>query len=175
MAFWRFDKNGAVLNYDAWIPNLNNWTALESGVDTANVVAAQLPTIKGLCGTIQERCVGPNTQYDSLATCVSTLSKKPYGNLDEAWGDNVVCRSIHVILTTIRPEVSLIIPCQFVSTVQYFFGAIANPSLIGALYACRANRRWKMYSHRLQRCLLFQRPSLVRRCDEDFHVSLGRS
>lgn len=27
------------------------------------------------------------------------------GNFDEAWGDNVVCRSIHLMLTVVRPEV----------------------------------------------------------------------
>ncbi|MCJ1250181.1 hypothetical protein MMC30_007407 [Trapelia coarctata] len=105
VAFWRFDKNGAVLKYDAWIPNLNKWSAVTNGVDISAVVQAQAPTIQGLCGAIQQRCVGPNTQYDSLATCVATLSKKPFGNYDEAWGDNVVCRTIHVLLAKIRPEV----------------------------------------------------------------------
>jgi len=36
--------------------------------------------------------------------CISTLSAKPFGTFDEAWGDNVVCRSVHVILAQVNPD-----------------------------------------------------------------------
>lgn len=29
---------------------------------------------------------------------------KPFGNYNQIWGDNVVCRTIHVILSELRPE-----------------------------------------------------------------------
>lgn len=44
----------------------------------------------------------------SVAQCVSTLSGKPFGSYDEVWADNVVCRTIHIILALVRPDVSSI-------------------------------------------------------------------
>lgn len=105
VAYWHFDEHGAVLKYDAWIPNLSNWSAVVTGGNAAYNPQLQAATIQGLCGGIQQRCVGSNTQYSSVADCISTLSQKPYGNLDEAWGDDVVCRTIHFLLTAIRPNI----------------------------------------------------------------------
>jgi hypothetical protein len=104
VAFWHFDKTGAVLKYDAWIPNLAVWTALVNGIDYSNPFI-QTATINAICPVIQQRCNGTNQQYSSVAQCVSTLESKPFGNYDETWGDNVSCRSIHLILTQIRPVV----------------------------------------------------------------------
>ena len=106
VAFWNFDETGAVLKYDAWIPNLSNYTATVSGGNSAYDLQLQAATIQELCGAVQQRCTGNNTQYSSVADCISVLSQKPFGNFDETWGDDVVCRTIHVILTAIRPEVS---------------------------------------------------------------------
>lgn len=47
-----------------------------------------------------------NTDIDSTENCIDTLSNKPFGTYDEVWGDNVVCRTIHVLLAAIRPEAS---------------------------------------------------------------------
>jgi hypothetical protein len=33
------------------------------------------------------------------------MATKPFGSYDEVWGDNVVCRNIHVLLTHVRPAV----------------------------------------------------------------------
>ena len=105
VAFWKFDRKGAVLKYDAWIPNLNDWIMAGLGIQISNPqVAAQ--SIQQLCGVTQQRCTGSNTQWDSIDQCIETLSQKPYGNYDEAWGDNIVCRTIHIILTQVRPQVS---------------------------------------------------------------------
>ncbi|KAF7926292.1 uncharacterized protein EAE98_006587 [Botrytis deweyae] len=30
---------------------------------------------------------------------------KPFGTFDETWGDNIVFRLVHVVLTQVRPEV----------------------------------------------------------------------
>jgi hypothetical protein len=105
VAFWRFDKKGAVLNYDAWIPNLNSWVA-QTTASNATQAQARAGTIYQICAATQMRCTGANTQWNSVEECVTTLSTKPYGNYDEAWGDNIVCRSIHVVLTQVRPDVS---------------------------------------------------------------------
>lgn len=37
--------------------------------------------------------------------CIATLLAKPFGTFDETWGDNIVCRLVHVVLTQVRPEV----------------------------------------------------------------------
>ncbi|MCJ1413606.1 hypothetical protein MMC19_007728 [Ptychographa xylographoides] len=106
VATWHFDPSGAVLYYDAFIPTLQNWTSLAlGGVDLLNR-EYQTAAIEGICAATQQRCVGANTQYTSVAVCVQTLAQKPFGDYDETWGDNVVCRSLHIILTLIRPDVS---------------------------------------------------------------------
>lgn len=58
-----------------------------------------------LCPVIQQRCTGSNQQYLDEAACVAELGVKNFGSFDEAWGDNVVCRQIHSLLTLVRPEV----------------------------------------------------------------------
>ncbi|KAJ7350014.1 hypothetical protein DFH08DRAFT_672177, partial [Mycena albidolilacea] len=104
IAFWQFDTEGAVLKYDAWIPNLDLSAPLSSGRDQYTLTGMN-DTIHGICGLQAQTCVGNNTVYDDVSDCVATLAAKPYGREDEAWGDNVVCRGIHVLLTKIRPEV----------------------------------------------------------------------
>jgi len=105
VAFWKFDDCGAVLKYDAWIPNLNDWIVAGLGLQISNP-QIDSESIDQLCYGTQQRCTGANTQWDSTDQCVETLSQKPYGNYDEAWGDNIVCRTIHLVLTQVRPDVS---------------------------------------------------------------------
>jgi hypothetical protein len=105
VAFWKFDECGAVLKYDAWIPNLNDWIVAGLGISISNP-QVDMQSIQQLCATTQQRCTGSNTQWSSIDECISTLSQKPYGNYDETWGDNIVCRTIHVVLTQVRPQVS---------------------------------------------------------------------
>ncbi|KAJ6553032.1 hypothetical protein B0H19DRAFT_1263453 [Mycena capillaripes] len=62
-------------------------------------------TIQAVCGQQAQTCVGNNTVYSSVGDYMQTPTAKPFGRLDEAWGDNVVCRTIHVLLTKFRPEV----------------------------------------------------------------------
>ncbi|KAJ7184890.1 hypothetical protein C8R46DRAFT_984001 [Mycena filopes] len=103
-AFWYFDKHGAVLRYDAWVPSLDRFVPAFHGYDIYNP-ARMNTTIEQVCGLQAQTCVGDNTVYASMADCVQTLSGKPFGRMDEAWGDNVVCRTIHVLLTKFRPAV----------------------------------------------------------------------
>lgn len=116
-AFWRFDAQGAVINYDAFIPNLSPWSAIASGQLTSNP-AFRAASIEQLCGLIENRCVGNNTQYQTARDCIEVLSNKPYGEFSEAWGDNFVCRVIHAILTQIRPEVCSILRSQLVQVAK---------------------------------------------------------
>ncbi|KAJ7114935.1 hypothetical protein C8R44DRAFT_629759 [Mycena epipterygia] len=106
VAFWHFDEEGAVLKYDAWIPSLDRYynTVHGVGFDLYSPAGMNV-TIQQICGLQAQTCVGNNTVYDGVADCVQTLTAKTFGRLDEAWGDNVVCRLIHVLLTKIRPEV----------------------------------------------------------------------
>lgn len=104
VAFWRFDKHGAVLKYDAWIPNLNSWVQSTSPAPLTDP-QFQLQNIQQVCAVTQMRCTGANAQWDSIDQCVVTLLQRPYGNYDEAWGDNIVCRNIHLVLTQVRPDV----------------------------------------------------------------------
>ena len=50
----------------------------------------------------------------SVLTCTLELETKPFGTFDEVWGDDVVCRLIHVILAQIRPDVCIAPPSPFV-------------------------------------------------------------
>ncbi|KAK3900428.1 hypothetical protein C8A05DRAFT_17269 [Staphylotrichum tortipilum] len=103
VAFWRFDDHGAVLKYDAWIPNLHSWVESTTAAYVADP-AFRAASIQQICAGTQARCTGANTQWASVDECVAALSQKTYGSYDEAWGDNVVCRSIHLVLTQVRPD-----------------------------------------------------------------------
>ena len=63
IAFWRFDDSGAVLNYDAWIPNLALWTTVSSGYDYTNSIIQKAAVTTNLCPQIMDRCIGANQQY----------------------------------------------------------------------------------------------------------------
>jgi hypothetical protein len=104
VAFWRFDEVGAVLKYDAWIPNLNDWITT-NGIALPSLPAYQTGSIFAICTFTQARCTGANTQWESVQQCVEVLSTKTYGTYDSAWGDNIVCRTIHLVLTQTRPDV----------------------------------------------------------------------
>jgi hypothetical protein len=109
VAFWKFDRDGAVLKYDAWVTNLNAWIEASSGIPINNP-QLDAGTIEQVCAVTQQRCTGSNTQWTSVDQCVGALSQKPFGNYDEAWGDNIVCRTIHLVLTQVRPQVSSLSP-----------------------------------------------------------------
>ncbi len=104
--------SGAVTKYEARIPNIRLYTsAFQTGVSTVAPYspAEQQAVIGGLCGTIQQLCTGPNTQYNSTATCENTLAHKAFGDYDNTWADSVTCREIHILLARIRPSVSAVL------------------------------------------------------------------
>ncbi|KAH9826329.1 Secreted protein [Teratosphaeria destructans] len=114
VAFWKFDDAGAVLFYQAWIPELQKWVETATGLNYSNSVL-QTAAENVLCSQIQDHCTGQDQQYNDTTSCANILGSKPFGSFDEAWGDNVVCRIIHVLLTHVRPD------CVDVNyTVDYF-------------------------------------------------------
>ncbi|KAL9596776.1 MAG: hypothetical protein Q9179_004503 [Wetmoreana sp. 5 TL-2023] len=108
VAFWEFDRRGAVIKYDAWIPTLRLYTTASTGV-LGNIdqlpPANQSSAIQTLCGTTQQLCQGNNKQYTDIEDCVKTLSAKPFGDQDNFWSDSVRCRQLHVLLARIRPAI----------------------------------------------------------------------
>jgi hypothetical protein len=92
-----------VLYYDAWIPDLDLFSPFIHGFDIYTLDGMS-QVIQEICGLQAQTCVGPNTVYDGVDDCMRTLAAKPFGRSDETWGDNVVCRIVHVLLTKIRPE-----------------------------------------------------------------------
>lgn len=110
VAFWRFDEKGAVLKYDAWIPNLRLYGSVLTPDAGPGTVAPPPPEVQAsfiqtFCGTTQQLCKGTNTQYNSTGDCVRILSQRRFGDLDNIWDDSVTCRRIHILLARIRPEV----------------------------------------------------------------------
>lgn len=99
------------MKYAAWIPNLEAWISTSTGANFDGIEGWIIGrgAAAALCPVIQKRCTGANAQYPSGALgaseCELEMLKKPFGSFDEAWGDNVVCRAIHLILTQVRPEV----------------------------------------------------------------------
>ena len=111
MAFWKFDEKGQVLEYAAWIPNLSVWVEAATGVGFSGVSGWLLGKGTGefLCPIIQKRCTGKNTQYKpegwpGTVPCEWHMLKTRFGTFDEAWGNTIACRAIHLILTQVRPE-----------------------------------------------------------------------
>ncbi|KAJ7701056.1 hypothetical protein B0H16DRAFT_1641631 [Mycena metata] len=84
------------------LKQLDLFTALLRGTPDPYTPAAMNGTIQQICAVQAETY---NTVYDGIPDCVQTLAAKTFGRSDETWGDNVVCRLIHVLLTKFRPEV----------------------------------------------------------------------
>jgi hypothetical protein len=103
--------------------------------------AAMNNTIQGICQLQAQTCVGNNAVYNGVSDCTQTLAAKPFGRSDETWGDNVVCRMIHVVLTQIRPEVSAI------KCANRFY----SDPVVGPLPACRSYGRWEVRRCGVQR------------------------
>ena len=53
IAFWRFDDQGRVMYYDAWLPSLESYTSLVFGAPSTNTTL-QGATISSLCASTQE-------------------------------------------------------------------------------------------------------------------------
>ncbi|KAH8770055.1 hypothetical protein F5883DRAFT_667634 [Diaporthe sp. PMI_573] len=102
VAFWRFDDDGAVLKFDAWIPTLQQWW--NTTHDVSHYPVNEALVRQQLCQTTQAKCAGTNKQWDSVDQCVTALNQKPMVTFDNLWGDNVWCKALHVRLTPIRPD-----------------------------------------------------------------------
>jgi hypothetical protein len=103
-AFWRFDENGAVLAYDAVLPQVGKWFGKAYGVDFSDR-ATQIGAIDQLCQETMRECTGKNQQFESVEQCIVSHGQADFGVYDEIWGNNTVCRTIHVILAKLKPEI----------------------------------------------------------------------
>lgn len=91
--------------------------------------------------------------------CSAQLLTKNFGTYDEVWGDNAVCRQIHVLLTASRPDVS---PRAFLCACPALKSDRLNEpnarvhadSFPGPLSSCRTHRWRKVCGHRLQKRVL---------------------
>lgn len=92
-----------MLKYQAFIPTLQAWSKAALGIDFDDFFTAKSTALR-ICPVIQQRCQGANQQYANVVDRVAELEGKPFGSFDEAWGDNVAGRTIHLVLTQIRPE-----------------------------------------------------------------------
>ena len=145
MAFWRFDEKGAVLYYDAWLPNLAPYTSrLYGRMQNASTDAA---VIQQLCSSTKPLCQGPNQQYPSQPACQAQLGARPFGSWDEVWGDNVICRTLHVMLARFRPEVGVPDGLSVAWSNRLTLRA-------GPLPSCRTDRRREVRGRGLQLRLL---------------------
>ncbi|KAM5528490.1 hypothetical protein FOXYSP1_18971 [Fusarium oxysporum f. sp. phaseoli] len=104
IAFWRFNEEGEITHYDAWIPNLQAFVERNFGEPLSNP-GAQAGFKQTICGLAMQRCVGPNVQWNSLEECLGFLETIPFGTFDYATSNTVACRQIHVILTLSRPNI----------------------------------------------------------------------
>jgi hypothetical protein len=104
VAFWQFDAAGQVERYHAWIPTLEAWIEAATGFDFGALVYQKFIPLF-LCPLIVQRCTGANQVYSDIVSCTLALDLKPFGSFDEAWGDTVACRVIHLILTQVRPDI----------------------------------------------------------------------
>ncbi|KAF3909186.1 hypothetical protein ABW20_dc0100894 [Dactylellina cionopaga] len=101
--FWRFNERGEVINYDLALIEVDHFIEELTSTDY-NDPAAQAELIATTCGAQALRCVGVNRQYESIEQCIEVLSAKPFGSYTDIWSDSVVCRSIHIVLTLVRPD-----------------------------------------------------------------------
>ncbi|KAK6533812.1 hypothetical protein TWF694_002741 [Orbilia ellipsospora] len=101
--FWRFNDKGEVVNYDLALIEVDHFISELTSTDYDDP-AAQADLINTTCQAQALRCVGPNQVYDSIDHCIEVLSAKPFGKYTNVWSDSVVCRSIHIVLTLVRPD-----------------------------------------------------------------------
>jgi hypothetical protein len=121
IAFWRFDSDGRIIAYDAWIPNLQNFVGkitdpsiqVYTGGAYAPNATDMIITEAQICQLQAQFCTAGNQVYTSVDECMATLMSKPFGSYDEGWGDNVACRRVHVLLTPLRPAVCITVHEDF--------------------------------------------------------------
>jgi hypothetical protein len=96
------------------IPNLNNFVGKATSlIGTGLRGYSFVPTEKQKEGIYENLCQAHNllctkrfAQWPTKEACEVALAKKPFGIFDVVWGDNVVRRLVHVMLSAIRPGVS---------------------------------------------------------------------
>ncbi|CAF1194077.1 unnamed protein product [Didymodactylos carnosus] len=97
-SYMAFDKHHRICGYDAQIRNL--------GITVDFPPETHPATIQALCQGIQETCTGDNQQYENFEDCVDFMTNKtPYGSSDQLDQDSVSCRTLHIQLAALAPDV----------------------------------------------------------------------
>ncbi|CAF0970629.1 unnamed protein product [Didymodactylos carnosus] len=97
-AFVAFDSQFRICGYDAQVRN--------NGLTFDDPSSTDAATIQGLCQGIQQICKGRYQQYSNRSDCINFMTKKiPYGTFDQGDQDSVTCRTIHIKLASISPDI----------------------------------------------------------------------
>lgn len=111
---FNFDQNGLINQTDIVFPNLgagvdtiDDGTLIPLELEPGVVVNLTKPvySIYGTCSILVQTCVGANLQYDSFEACVGFMLSIDYGTFDRAFSNTYVCRSVHALLTLLRPQI----------------------------------------------------------------------
>lgn len=103
--FWQFDPDGKVKAFDLALPDLQEWVEFATtfhGATASPIV--QDGAMQYICSVQDKLCVGENKVYKDVDDCVTTLKSKNFGTYDNPWQDSVTCRTIHINLVPIRPD-----------------------------------------------------------------------
>ena len=73
-------------------------------------LSAGIPSDIDTCRIIQQSCVGNNTQYGSVADCLSYMQKLPSQSCAESsfQGECKQCKWLHHVMATYKPDVHCI-------------------------------------------------------------------
>lgn len=81
MAFWRFNATGAVQLYEAFIPTLQEWTNIATGIDLGVGIFQAGDIAVQLCPAVQAGCTGANQVYNDILVSIVMTSYCNNGRL----------------------------------------------------------------------------------------------
>lgn len=123
--YFVFNKQNKIIYFDVIIPNLG------AALDTKNEPLARAASIAGMCAFLTLGHINPLTNeqvkggsctgyFDNKSdfpkefilaqenkpylNCLAFMASIPYGSLDRANSNTVACRSVHMLLTPLRPD-----------------------------------------------------------------------
>ncbi|CAF0851463.1 unnamed protein product [Didymodactylos carnosus] len=96
--FLAFDRDYKLYDYEAQVRN--------NGLTFNDPPQTNVPLIGELCQAVQQICEGSNQQYSSLEDCINFMTNQiPFGTFDQGDQNSVVCRTIHIKLASISPDI----------------------------------------------------------------------
>ncbi|KAJ3298660.1 hypothetical protein HDU79_008153 [Rhizoclosmatium sp. JEL0117] len=104
--FFRLDSAYNIVGYDVQVQNTGLFYA-KVGLNTPKWL--EQPVLAGLvCDSVAKACTGVDQQYNAQGKpdCFNFLSSVvPFGDNNQVQGDSLACRSIHVNLAFLRPDI----------------------------------------------------------------------